>query len=550
MMEREPTHGEGRRTRRSLVLGSSLLGVLALPSAALAQDYTAPDSTPTAAPAPQPASAPTPPVPDETPDYFRKVYRNMLNSPLPQKIYDQGGVPALVPQLESDANPEGVLGSYQPAGETHTAENAFFQSLGTNGRSCVTCHQPPSGMSVSVRNIKKRFETTAGKDPIFAPVDGANCPNLVPAASTAGAPYGGRKGAGKNLRAAYSLLLSKGLIRIALPLPASAEFTLEVVSDPTTCNTTADYNSFTDPATGATTRIVSVFRRPIISSNLDFKTTTLFPGPGGRSGNIMWDGREPTLESQAVNATLGHAQAVSPPTAEQVAQIVAFERGIFTAQLSQRRAGSLIAAGATGGPVFLSGDTPGALSFTPFVEFDSWLGIAGRLATERNSVARGQAIFNTRTFTVSNVGGFNDAIGTNAFVGTCGTCHNVVGAGTDAIPASQRDIGIGGQGVTFGGPAAAADLPVFRLTCNAGNPLFNPTVVTTNDPGKALLTGRCADIGTRTVPGLRGLASHEPFFSDGSAATLRALVDVYNNRFAIGLSEEEKCDLVNFLSSL
>jgi hypothetical protein len=69
-----------------------------------------------------------------------------------------------------------------------------------------------------------------------------------------------------------------------------------------------------------------------------FKSATLFPAPDGNSGNIMWDGREPTLESQAIDATLGHAQALQPPTLEQVAQVVQFEKGIFSAQAFDLRA--------------------------------------------------------------------------------------------------------------------------------------------------------------------------------------------------------------------
>ena len=72
----------------------------------------------------------------------------------------------------------------------------------------------------------------------------------------------------------------------------------------------------------------------------------------------------------------------------------------------------------------------------------------------------------------------------------------------------------------------------------------------TNDPAKALITGRCRDIGARTVPSLRGLASHEPFFIDGSARTLLDLVNVYDRRFTIGLTPQEKRDLVAFLEAL
>ena len=48
----------------------------------------------------------------------------------------------------------------------------------------------------------------------------------------------------------------------------------------------------------------------------------------------------------------------------------------------------------------------------------------------------------------------------------------------------------------------------------------------------------------------RGLAARAPYFSNGSAATLRELVDFYDRRYAIGYSEQEKRDLVAFLSAL
>jgi cytochrome c peroxidase len=71
-----------------------------------------------------------------------------------------------------------------------------------------------------------------------------------------------------------------------------------------------------------------------------------------------------------------------------------------------------------------------------------------------------------------------------------------------------------------------------------------------NDPGLALITGRCADIGRFTVPQLRGLAARAPYFHDGSAQDLNAVVDFYRGRFAIGLTDQEQQDLVAFLASL
>jgi len=48
----------------------------------------------------------------------------------------------------------------------------------------------------------------------------------------------------------------------------------------------------------------------------------------------------------------------------------------------------------------------------------------------------------------------------------------------------------------------------------------------------------------------RGLAARAPYFSNGSAATLRELVDFYDRRYNIQYTEREKEDLVNFLSTL
>jgi cytochrome c5 len=53
----------------------------------------------------------------------------------------------------------------------------------------------------------------------------------------------------------------------------------------------------------------------------------------------------------------------------------------------------------------------------------------------------------------------------------------------------------------------------------------------------------------RTTP-LRGLWQHAPYFHDGSAQTLRAVVDHYDGYLGLELSEADKIDLVEFLKSL
>ncbi len=145
---------------------------------------------------------------------------------------------------------------------------------------------------------------------------------------------------------------------------------------------------------------------------------------------------------------------------------------------------------------------------------------------------------------------------------TCGTCHGFPHAGSELVFPPQRDIGTGGQAAagsfngpdatTVGGsgPAPAKDLPLFEITCTGTPHPFYGAKILTNDPGTGLITGKCQDIGKKTVPALRGLASRAPFFSDGSAKNLTGVVDFYNRRFNMGLTTQEKTDLVNFMAAL
>jgi cytochrome c peroxidase len=55
--------------------------------------------------------------------------------------------------------------------------------------------------------------------------------------------------------------------------------------------------------------------------------------------------------------------------------------------------------------------------------------------------------------------------------------------------------------------------------------------------------------GYRTTP-LRQLWQHAPYFHDGTAATLEAVVDHHNSSLSLGLSASRKADLVHYLTSL
>jgi len=277
----------------------------------------------------------------------------------------------------------GVLTSSNASGQLQTVNvngaldvtNPFFQDLGTNGRRCVTCHQPDNAWTITPANVLGRFIASEGTDPIFRNNDGTNC---------AGDPSPSPK--------AYSLLLTRGLIRVGIDTPPGAQFTIDKVDDPYQCGS---------PLTQA-----SMYRRPLPATNLKFLTA------------VMWDGRESLpgrsivddLLDQSNAATLGHAQAVLPLTAEERQQIVAFELGLVTAQSRDNEAGSLGGHGAAGGPATLVtqafftgindpvGLNPMGTPFTAnvFTLFNRWSGVArsgddtGTRA--RRSVARGQDI--------------------------------------------------------------------------------------------------------------------------------------------------------------
>src|SRR5580692_4036726 len=120
-----------------------------------------------------------------------------------------GSSDQFIPVFQSFSDPEGRFANLNLGGPTNTTTNPFFQDLGTNGRRCVTCHQPSDAMSITPPHIRERFEATQGTDPLFRLVDGANCPTAD--VSTL-----------DERREAYSLLLSRGLIRIGIAVPATA----------------------------------------------------------------------------------------------------------------------------------------------------------------------------------------------------------------------------------------------------------------------------------------------------------------------------------------
>jgi hypothetical protein len=461
----------------------------------------------------------------------------------------------IFPSSLSYPNIAGASTTLNVAGPISTEGHPFFTSRTDNGRACVSCHQPSDGMSLSIDSIRHRWAETQGKDPIFAANDGSDCPSLP-----------------QDQASSHTLMLKRGLVRVARPWPPRAadgktidpEFTLEVVRDPTRCNLDSRYGL------KSVQPMVSVYRRPRPATNIKFLSAVGFPSEPkngmplptdpetGRmvSGNILSDNRVPTIRAQirdALRTHLGVTESVAPATVD---SIETFLQQLYSAQSVHTVGGMLNEGGATGGPEALRDAREGDLQYggSPiWKEFSAWMQPQMRGTTNaeqsafRESVARGAEIFAKRTFLIDDSAGITNMGFGSPVRNSCAFCHNMQRTGMDVAP-GQVDIG------TTNSPHAnsSPELPLFKLTCKAdarAHPYLG-RVVYTQDPGFALTTGKCVDIGKITMQSMRALAARPPYFSNGSAQTIREIVDFYERRYRIGLSEQEKQDLTNLMSVL
>jgi len=449
----------------------------------------------------------------------------------------------ILPNLAGFPDTGGVIRTYSQDGAIDLS-GPFFQDLGTNGRSCSTCHQTSDAMSVSAAHIQERFDSSQGLDPIFRTVDGSNCDHDVNTATADGRSQ------------AYSLLRTRGLIRVALQVPATRDFDVTAVSNPYGCNETD---------------VISMYRRPLPSANLRFLTAVMFDGRESavqqattpiNSSNYPQSLLD-DLAHQAQDATLGHAQGLAPGlTPAQQKAIVDFEMSLSTAQ-AENHAGSLNAQGAHGGPQSLSqtpfyvgtNDPVGLDPYNPvplkfntnvFDLYSSWQDYGG----PRAAIARGQALFNSKTFTITGVSGLNGntfangVVGPPSIVSTCGICHDTPNVGNHSV-AAPLNIGVADPP----GGNNALDTSYLPVITICQRPSLTVCVHTT-DPGRAMVTGKFDDVGRFKGPILRGLAARAPYFHNGSAQTLPDVIEFYNTRFSIGFTDQEKADLAAFLGSL
>jgi hypothetical protein len=255
------------------------------------------------------------------------------------------------------------------------------------------------------------------------------------------------------------------------------------------------------------------------------------------------------LGNQAADATLTHADTTHPILDDEREDIVDYESALYLAQTVTEKAGSLTDAGGLGGPLALAktafqfgSNSFGKTGYNPdvFTLYSQWETLTGSdpQSAARQAIARGEKLFNEKTFAISGIAGFNDALNQPTITGSCSSCHNTPNTGGNSL-ALRMDIGIADES------QRTADLPLYTL-----RNLTTGAIRKTSDPGRALISGRWKDIGSFKVPSLRGLAAHAPYFHNGSAASISDVVSYHNTRFQIGLTAAQISDLSDFLSAL
>jgi cytochrome c peroxidase len=387
-------------------------------------------------------------------------------------------------------NGAGAAATYSTAGSVDL-DNAFHTPQGTNGRSCATCHLVQAGWSVRPIDVELMFWATQGTHPIFNLLD-ANSPTAD--VSTVASRH-----------AAYSML-RKGLFRRGGTVPPTAEFEIVAVDDPL-------------GAGGSATRF-EAFRRPLATANFHIARNVGWHDQNTNGSGDVHAG----LIAQAIGNIIG-AQQGPPPDPAVVEAIVAYEEGL---SFAQTHAGlvRLNSCGARGGAENLSAQ---AQVNGRFDIYDAWIDLRPGSCTspaadrKRAQIARGQEVFN-------NV---NAASGRR-----CGACHNAANNGSNV------------NGTLFDVGASRAE---FRTD---GMPLYtlrNRTTLEerqTTDPGRALRSGRWADLDRFKTPSLRGLAARPPYFHNGISATLRDVVLHYERALGFVFTARERDDLVAFLEAL
>lgn len=379
------------------------------------------------------------------------------------------------------ANPGGEAATFSTKGSVNLT-GEYFKTQGTNGQSCATCHIPEEAWSITPATLRRLFEETDGKHPIFSLLDADN-PNMNVSTREA-------------RRAAFSMLLTRGVFRRGGAPRPNSEWELIAVDDP---------HGF------ANLNLLVHWRRAMPTINFALGSATI----NWDDGPSVKDDQHAGLVEQAARVVTGALQG-PPATPEILNEMVDFETSLWSAQLTVPGVGRLDSDGGRGGPQILS---TMAKAEGRFDLFDAWVGSSD---PKRAQIARGQEVFNS----------------VNRSHKSCIVCHTSVNNGTNFYD-SLFDVR------TASAEARTPDLPLYTFRNKKTGEIRQLT-----DAGAGNITGRWEDLGSFKTPTLRGLAARAPYFHNGIAATLEDVVRHYEKHFGFIFTDEERADLVAFLNAL
>ncbi|MFO0758742.1 MAG: hypothetical protein U0359_19785 [Byssovorax sp.] len=375
-------------------------------------------------------------------------------------------------------------------GTANNGQRSFDEALPhTNGRACATCHVENTHRALVPAEVESRFQADPA-DPIFNRLD-ADDPDAA--------------------NPTYAHLRQKGLIRVTIHIADN----LDVVDEAGNVITNAD-------------RTVSVWRGVPTIEN------TALTAP------YQSDGREATLQDQALGALRAHSAISHDPPGAILDHIADFEKSVFSSPGVAAVADAL----ADGQPP-ADPDPP----FAPGSDEAAGKALFQTACTPCHGGPSGDQIVNRAAAQPIFVG-FNDD----------GSIQTITLPDGTVVPKPQPDhpddrfLNIG---IAFGAylrqipPAqggipdpTALPLPHLRLRFYTDAtrtqarfdlppplPLLGPNATPqafSVDPGRALISGDPVDFEAFDVPQLRGIAGTAPYFHDNSRPTLRSVVDLYS----------------------
>lgn len=271
-----------------------------------------------------------------------------------------------------------------------------------------------------------------------------------------------------------------------------------------------DITAVNDPFGVSTPTRMWFFRRDMPTAN--FKTHPT----NWDSSNTVGTSLRDSLIRQATGNITGAQQGATPDPAT-TAAIADFELTIGHAQLIAFGAGRLDKNGGKGGPLNAVNQ--------PLVagRFDLYDAFADDHNPRRAQIYRGQEIFNNVNVPSGR---------------SCRGCHNAANNGTN-VNGTLFNIGVSDP------RWARPDMAVFTVTSR-----LDGAVVQSTDLGRAARTGNWADLNRFDTPNLRGLASRAPYFHNGIAHDLHAVVRVYEESLGFDFTDDEEDDLVAFMNAL